>query len=93
MRQLVLDMTRDFLFCSKEVDLVVELGDKTTAIEIKATSTPIDSDFAGLAAFQEMEKCDAAYLVCQVERPQTFRHGTAIPWYQLWNYVDINLPR
>ncbi len=64
----------------EEVDLVVEKSAKRFAIEIKATTKPRESDFSGLFAFQENEKCDAAYLVCQVERPQKFAHGTAIPW-------------
>lgn len=67
----------------QEVDLVAEVGGKVIAVEIKATAQPGDRDFAGLAAFREEEKCDAAYLVCQVERPQRFKHGTAIPWWQL----------
>lgn len=66
----------------QEVDLVIEIEGKVIAVEIKATARPGDSDFAGLAAFREEEKCDAAYLVCQVERPQRFKHATAIPWWQ-----------
>ncbi|MBI5625096.1 MAG: ATP-binding protein [Elusimicrobia bacterium] len=67
----------------REVDLVVERGSEVTAIEIKATAKPGDSDFAGLAAFRAEEKCDRAYLVCQVERPQRFQHAIALPWWQL----------
>jgi predicted AAA+ superfamily ATPase len=66
----------------REVDLVIEDGGKVTAVEIKATTKPGDSDFAGLAAFREEEKCDHAFLVCQVERPQRFKYGLAIPWWQ-----------
>ncbi len=67
----------------REVDLVIEENGGVTAVEIKATSRPGDSDFAGLAAFRKEEKCDRAFLVCQVDRPQRFEHGTAIPWRQL----------
>ncbi len=67
----------------REVDLVIEDGGRTTAVEIKATAKPGDSDFAGLAAFRAEEKCDRAYLLCQVERPQRFAHGVAIPWRRL----------
>lgn len=67
----------------REVDLVIENEGKVTAVEIKATAKPGDSDFAGLAAFQAEEKCDRAYLVCQVERPQRFAHGIAVPWWHL----------
>lgn len=67
----------------REVDLVIENADGITAIEIKATAKPGDSDFAGLAAFRSEEKCDRAYLVCQVDRPQRFAHGIAIPWWHL----------
>jgi predicted AAA+ superfamily ATPase len=66
-----------------EVDLVIEDRGKVTAVEIKATSRPGDSDFAGLAAFKEQEKCDRAFLVCQIERPQRFEHALAIPWWRL----------
>lgn len=65
------------------MDLVIETGGKVIAVEIKATAKPGGSDFAGLAAFRKEEKCDRAYLVCQVERPQRFEHATAIPWWQL----------
>lgn len=67
----------------REVDLVIEKDGKTTAVEIKATVRPGDSDFAGLAAFRAEEKCDDAYLICQIERPQRFEHGVALPWRQL----------
>lgn len=67
----------------REVDLVIEAGGKIAAVEIKATTKPGDSDFAGLAAFRSEEKCDRAYLICQVERPQRFAHGIAIPWRHL----------
>jgi len=67
----------------REVDLVIEQAGKVTAVEIKATAKPGDSDLAGLAAFRAEEKCDRAYLVCQVERPQKFEHAVALPWWQL----------
>lgn len=67
----------------REVDLVIERDAEVTAIEIKATTKPGDSDFAGLAAFRAEEKCDRAYLVCQVDRPQRFAHAVALPWWQL----------
>lgn len=67
----------------REVDLVIERDGKVTAVEIKATAKPGDSDFAGLAAFRAEEKCDSAYLVCSVERPQRFEHAVALPWRQL----------
>lgn len=67
----------------REVDLIIEQDGKVTAVEIKATAKPGDSDFAGLAAFRGEEKCDRAYLICQVERPQRFEHAVALPWCQL----------
>lgn len=67
----------------REVDLVIEREGKVTAVEIKATAKPGDSDFAGLAAFRAEEKCDRAYLICQVERPQRFEHAVALPWREL----------
>ena len=41
-----------------------------------------DESRARLAAFRAEERCDRAYLVCQVERPQKFAHGVALPWWQ-----------
>ena len=67
----------------EEVDLVVEKSAKRLALEIKATSRPREADFAGLFSFKKDEKCDAAYLVCQVEKPQKFPHGMAVPWRML----------
>jgi len=67
----------------KDVDLIIEEGERITALEIKATAKPNDSDFSGLAAFQESEKCDRAFLVCQVKQAQKFKYGVALPWWQL----------
>lgn len=67
----------------REVDLVVERDGEVTAVEIKATTEPRESDFAGLAAFRAEERCDRACLVCQVERPQKFKQGVALPWWQM----------
>ncbi len=68
----------------QEVDVIVELaGRKVLALEIKSTSNPKATDFSGLAAFKTSEKCDGAYLVCQVDRAQKFEWGVALPWWQL----------
>lgn len=66
-----------------EVDLVVERGGRTMAIEIKATDKPRPEDFRGLAAFRKAEKCDEAFLLCRAPRAQRFEHGTALPWWEL----------
>lgn len=63
-----------------EVDAVVEANGRVIAIEVKATDAPKAADFSGLRAFQTAERCDRAFLVCQVERPQRFPDGTAWPW-------------
>ena len=74
----------------EEVDLVVEKSAKRLAIEIKATAKPRESDFSGLVSFRRDEKSDAAYLVCQVERPQKFPHGTAVPWQMLGEILSLS---
>ncbi len=67
----------------EEVDLVIEKENRRVPIEIKWTETPRESDFDGLAAFQTQEKATGGYLICRVPRPQTFRHGVALPWHQI----------
>jgi predicted AAA+ superfamily ATPase len=67
----------------QEVDLVLERAGKVTAIEVKSTASPRQEDFAGLAAFKKLERCDACFLVCRVERPQKHAHGLALPWSRL----------
>ena len=71
----------------QEVDLIVELGSKRIAIEIKATAKPAQDDFKGIRAFCEKYPCDKRYLVCQVPQAQQFDYGLAIPWTELGNYL------
>lgn len=71
----------------KETDLVIERPRRLIAVEIKATTKPRESDFAGLYAFRQSEKCDAAYLVCRVDRPQKFAQGLALPWQRFTEIV------
>lgn len=66
-----------------EVDLVVEYSGKTYGVEVKATARPSRRDFSGLSAFKSAEKCDGTFLVCQVDKPQKFDEGTALPWRQI----------
>lgn len=66
-----------------EVDLVIERQGGVFGVEVKATAKPRERDFAGLAAFQRAERSDGAYLLCQVDRPQKFEGGVALPWWRL----------
>jgi len=67
----------------QEVDVIIEHGGKVIALEIKNTARPRQEDFKGLKAFAENTKCDRAYLLCNIDRPQKFPQGQALPWWQL----------
>lgn len=67
----------------QEVDLVMQHNGKVIALEIKHTAKPRLEDFKGLKAFGDNTKCDHAYLLCNIDRPQQFPHGKALPWWQL----------
>lgn len=67
----------------QEVDFVLEYSGKILAIEAKHTARPRPEDFKGLIAFDQTAKCNMRYLVCNIERPQKFQHGIALPWREL----------
>lgn len=73
----------------QEVDFVVERSGKILAVEVKNTSRPGPEDFKGLRAFSEASRCDGAFLVCGVERPQKFPYGTALPWRELEKIFSV----
>ncbi|MBU2574189.1 MAG: ATP-binding protein [Elusimicrobia bacterium] len=67
----------------QEVDFVLERAGRILALEVKNTARPRPEDFKGLRAFRASSRCDGAYLVCNVERPQKFPEGIALPWREL----------
>ena len=66
-----------------EVDIILEYKEKVIALEIKNTARPRHEDFKGLKAFSEAVDCSKRYLICNIERPQKYPHGMALPWRQL----------
>ena len=63
-----------------EVDLLLEMGDKIWAIEIKSSSEPQLSDVRGLRSFIKDHKCDRALCICQTPRPFKASNIEFIPW-------------
>ncbi|MEA3307792.1 MAG: ATP-binding protein [Elusimicrobiota bacterium] len=66
-----------------EVDIILEYKEKVIALEIKNTAKPQHEDFKGLKAFSEAVDCSKRYLICNIDRPQKYPHGMALPWHQL----------
>ncbi|MBI4238984.1 MAG: ATP-binding protein [Deltaproteobacteria bacterium] len=71
-----------------EVDMVLETGQQRIAIEVKATARPTLADTKGLAHFCKEYRPHAAYLVCQVARAQRIGQILAIPWAELFQYLE-----
>lgn len=73
----------------QEVDLILTSGNKIWALEIKATSKPNHSDFKNLYAFLTVYPKAKAYLVCQVNRAEKHGEILAIPWHELYEWLDF----
>ncbi|MDL1872316.1 ATP-binding protein [Deltaproteobacteria bacterium PRO3] len=67
----------------EEVALVVEGKSDLIPIEAKHTDRPSAQDFAGLIAFQKKYKTTKGYLICQVEKPQSFGAFTALSYQDM----------
>ncbi|MBI4126459.1 MAG: DUF4143 domain-containing protein, partial [Deltaproteobacteria bacterium] len=63
-----------------EVDLVLELGEKTWAIEIKSAATPRSADLEGLKSFLSDHRVDRAVCVCLTPRPYKDAKIDFLPW-------------
>ena len=67
-----------------EVDLLIESGGRTHAVEIKQTATPLPGHAHGLVRFQQLLGTKLAgelLLVCRVEKPALLPGGVqALPW-------------
>lgn len=70
-----------------EVDLIISDGSRHITLEIKATTRPSVADCRGLHQFRQTHPCERSLLVCQIDRPQQFEDVTAIPWWQLHEYI------
>jgi len=68
-----------------EVDYVVELRDRTIAIEVKWTERPSLQDVSGLVSFlRDHPHVREGYVVCRCPRPARLsRSIVALPWQQL----------
>jgi predicted AAA+ superfamily ATPase len=68
-----------------EVDYVVELQDRTIAIEVKWTDRPSLRDVTGLASFlRDHPHVREGYVICRCPRPARLsRSIVALPWQQL----------
>lgn len=75
---------------SAEVDLIWHQDEKIIAIEIKATRKPHINDFKGINKFNTKYKTHLNLLVCQIDKPQRFEAGLAIPWWMLHDYLKIS---
>ncbi|MFA5272378.1 MAG: AAA family ATPase [Candidatus Omnitrophota bacterium] len=63
-----------------EVDIIMELGKKVWAIEIKSSSAPRMSDVRGLRSFIKDHACDRILCLCQTPRPFIKDTIEFIPW-------------
>lgn len=71
-----------------EVDIILENGSKTFAIEVKATKKVSSNDFRGLVAFSDFfGKKHTSLVVSLDERVQEFDAGVAIPLTSLWHHL------
>lgn len=63
-----------------EVDLILEFGKKTWAVEIKSSSQPHFSEIRGLRSFIKDHPYDRALCVCQTPRAFVIDGIEFIPW-------------
>ena len=71
-----------------EVDIVMELADHVVGIEVKASSTIVESDFKGLRKLREISRSNFASGVLLYDGDATIGFGDrlyAVPISQLWS--------
>jgi predicted AAA+ superfamily ATPase len=68
-----------------EVDYVVEMADRTVAIEVKWTARPSLQDVTGMVAFlRDHPNVTEGYVICRCPRPvRLSRSIVALPWQHL----------
>ena len=68
-----------------EVDYIVELEDRTLAIEVKWTDRPSLQDVSGLVSFlRDHTKVAEGYVICRCPRPARLSKSiVALPWHFL----------
>jgi len=68
-----------------EVDYIVELQDRTIAIEVKWTDRPLLQDVSGLVPFlRDHPHVREGYVVCRCPRPARLNRSiVAVPWHHV----------
>jgi hypothetical protein len=65
-----------------EVDLLLSLGQRVHALEIKATATPTLEELASLTKWMKLSGTREATLLCTVEEERPLGEGIrALPWW------------
>jgi len=69
----------------KEVDVLIEKGGKTIAVEIKAGATINADFFRGLEYYQHLAQntIEGSYLIYGGEQPQRRATAMVLPWHHL----------
>ena len=66
-----------------EVDLLVSIGSRLHAVEIKATATPTLGQLASLQKWMALSGAREAFLLCLVEQERPLGNGIrALPWWE-----------
>jgi len=74
----------------REVDVLIEKGDKIIAVEIKAGATINAAFFRGLEYYQHLaqDTLEGSYLVYGGEQQQTRATGVVLPWQHLGTLLN-----
>jgi predicted AAA+ superfamily ATPase len=70
-----------------EIDLLLSLGERTHAFEIKATETPTRAHLASLQKWMKLSGTREATVLCLVEEERPLGDGIrALPW---WDHPTV----